>query len=128
VVISTTSRVCNPKREHTTHTEKTNNTKTKSRTLETFLNILLVIVQFGAPLVVFLYARYTRKRIQKFNEETRQVYEELLENRRENNLTTFLERNPEIDPEIFVEKKEPIVPKREKPRHHFNHEGGDYFM
>jgi hypothetical protein len=96
--------------------------------VETFLNIILVIIQFSTPIVIFTYIFFMRRRMKKFNEETRQVYEELLENRREEMLSHFLERNPEIDPEIFVEKKEPIVPKRDKPRHHFNHEGDEYFM
>ena len=96
--------------------------------METVLNIILAVIQLGTPIVIFTYIFYMRRRIKKFNDETRQIYEELLENRREEALARFLQDNPEIDPEIFVEDKEPIVPKRDKPRHHFNHKGGDYFM
>ncbi len=128
MVISTTFRICYTKREHNTHPKETDGDKTKNRTLEAFLNILTLIIQFTLLVCVFLYAIYTRRRIKKFNEQTREVYEELLENRREEALANFLNDNPHIEPEIFEEPKEPIVPKREKPRHHFNHKGGDYFM
>jgi hypothetical protein len=62
------------------------------------------------------------------NKLNRQILDDYIEHSNEIAMTQFLQDNPEIDPEIFVEDREPIVPKRDKPRHHFNHKGGDYFM
>ena len=56
------------------------------------------------------------------------MLDDYIERSNEIAMSEFLQNNPEIDPEIFVEKKEPIVPSKEKLRHHFNHKGGDYFM
>ena len=58
----------------------------------------------------------------------RQILDDYMRRSNEIAMTEFLRVNPDIDPEIFVEKKEPIVPSKEKLRHHFNHKGGDYFM
>jgi hypothetical protein len=88
------------------------------------VKITIAIIQMTVP-IIFLIIYFINKRRMK---RTRKALDDLFEVQREIMLTTFLRDNPEIDPEIFEEEKEPIVPSREKPRHHFNHKGGDYFM
>lgn len=91
--------------------------------------ILLIFYQFIIPIIVLVYAVMLRKRLKRINKLNRQVLDDYIEHSNEITMAQFLQDNPEIDPEIFEEKKEPIVPSRDnKPRHHFNHKGGDYFM
>lgn len=91
-------------------------------------DIILLITQTVLPIVILLYAYFMSKRLKKIRETEREILNDYLRRSREIAMSEFLQVNPDIDPELFEDKKEPIVPSKEKVRHHFNHKGGDYFM
>jgi hypothetical protein len=96
--------------------------------MENVLNIILAVVQLLIPIGILVYTFLLRKRLKRINKLNRQVLDDYIEHSNEMAMIEFLRVNPDIDPVIFEEKKEPIVPSKEKLRHHFNHKGGDYFM
>lgn len=91
-------------------------------------DIILMVTQIAMPIVILVYSLLLRKRLRGINKMNREIMNDYIERNHEIAMSEFLRVNPDIQPEIFEEKKEPIVPSKEKVRHHFNHKGGDYFI
>jgi hypothetical protein len=92
------------------------------------MDIVLNVVRIVLPLIFLVYTFIMVRNIKLMRKRHREIMEDYVRHSREIAMSQFLLNNPEIDPEIFIEKKKPIVPKKDKVRHHFNHKGGDYFM